>query len=117
MRTAHGVCLLQRSNGSLQNASRFLGYSGGAVPDSHRVPCSSAAKNSATDHQRTLTARNLTRLNDLVKRPGADCRKLHQNAYFTIVAFDLGTHCSGTLDPMNARIKTNWFGARSASKG
>jgi hypothetical protein len=33
----------------------LLGYSGGAVPESHRVPCSSAAKTRAADHQRTLT--------------------------------------------------------------
>ena len=31
-----------------------LGHSGGAVPDSHRVPWSSAARSSLTDHQRTL---------------------------------------------------------------
>ena len=45
----------RRINGHQQNASRIvLGHSGGAVPDSHRVPCLSAAENQAADHQRTL---------------------------------------------------------------
>jgi len=81
-------CLLQTSNGSIQNALRFLGYSGGAVPDSHRVPCSSAAKNWAADHQRTLTAGNVTRRNRLVKHIDADCCKSHWNAYLRLSAFD-----------------------------
>jgi hypothetical protein len=40
-----------------QNASRILlDHSGGAVPEFRRVPCSSAAKTRATDHQRTSNA-------------------------------------------------------------
>ena len=41
-------------NGVNQNASRIvLGYSGGAVPDSHRVPCFVGSRKQAADHQRT----------------------------------------------------------------
>jgi hypothetical protein len=38
---------------STENLAIVLGYSGGAVPDSHRVPCLSAAVTKAADHQRT----------------------------------------------------------------
>ncbi len=41
--------VMANQNGS----SYFLGYSGGAAPDLHRVPCLSAASTEATDHQRT----------------------------------------------------------------
>jgi hypothetical protein len=51
---------------------RFLGYSGGAVPDSHRVPCFVGGPKRLTDHQRTLTAGNVPRPNPLVKR----CEKI-----------------------------------------
>lgn len=47
---------------AIERRGRFLlalGYSGGAVPDLHRVPCSSALGAQAADHQHT------------VKRPGA----------------------------------------------
>jgi hypothetical protein len=61
-----------------QRVSRLaLGYSGGAVPDyepipkklglSHRIPCSSAARNHAADHQRTSNAANLDAVFAVVK--------------------------------------------------
>jgi hypothetical protein len=53
---------------ALKNALRFLGYSGGAVPDSHRVPCFVGGPKRLTDHQRTLTAGNVPRPNPFVKR-------------------------------------------------
>src|SRR4249919_3613835 len=71
----------EAGNGSKQKASRFLGYSGGAVPDSHRVPCSSAAKSQATDHQRTLTDGNLTLPVGLVKRSLKERRKSRCNPH------------------------------------
>jgi len=46
----------------------LLGYSGGAVPDSHQVPCCVGSKTGAADHQRTLTARNVSPLKSDVNR-------------------------------------------------
>jgi hypothetical protein len=49
-----------------------LGYSGGAVPDSHRVPCSSAAVTKAADHQRTSNSQQ-------PNNARARCKALPQN--------------------------------------
>src|SRR5438552_2141683 len=53
---------------ALKNALRFLGYSGGAVPDLHRIPCFVGGQNRLADHQRTLTAGNVTPPKPFVKR-------------------------------------------------
>ena len=37
----------------------LLGYSGGAVPDSHRVPCCVGSQIRAADHQRTSNFGNV----------------------------------------------------------
>lgn len=51
------------------NRPDFLGYSGGAAPDLHRVPCSSAFPNGKADHQRTSQqSMNLAKLCPVVKQ-------------------------------------------------
>jgi hypothetical protein len=50
----------------------LLDYSGGAVPDSHRVPCSLAAQTAAAKHQCTSNARNLSRRTSAVNSTKKD---------------------------------------------
>ncbi len=61
--------LMLRDNGQKDWAAlRLLGYSGGAVPELHRIPCLSALRQEAADHQRTFRSRSITDRSAAVKR-------------------------------------------------